>query len=80
MNALAHLLPRPALPSETLPARGCVETPVVALFDRSGDTGEALRRAGLRHWREASQGVVVLAPSPGLRERLYAAGALVVVE
>ncbi|HWL82664.1 MAG TPA: hypothetical protein VNR89_17080 [Roseomonas sp.] len=73
-------LPRPSLSAETLPTRDSIETPMVALFEDAGAASAALRRAGLTRWRQSSPGVVVLAPLPGLREQLYAAGALLVVE
>ncbi|MXP65655.1 hypothetical protein E0493_20095 [Roseomonas sp. M0104] len=73
-------LPRPSLSAETLPARGNIESPMVALFEDACSASAALRRAGLTRWRQSSPGVVVLAPLPGLREQLYAAGALLVVE
>lgn len=79
MPQLALLAPRPAAPGEILPAAGSIDSPLIALFDSGKPVQEALRRAGAVRWQESSPGVVAVAPLPGLRERLYAAGALLVV-
>ncbi|MFC3126578.1 hypothetical protein ACFOD4_16055 [Pseudoroseomonas globiformis] len=71
--------PRPAPATEPLPALGSFDTPIVALFDTAASASVALQRAGVTLWREASPGVVAMAPHPGLREQLYAAGAMLVV-
>jgi len=79
MPQFALLSPRPAAPAEILPPAGSIDSPLIALFDSGKPVQEALRRAGVLQWRESSPGVVALAPQPGLRERLYAAGAMLVV-
>lgn len=79
MLILSQFLPRPAPSPESLRQAGPIEAPLVALFDSAAAAGEALRAAGATLWREDSPGVVTLAPGPGLREKLYAAGAMLVV-
>ncbi|MFC4169256.1 hypothetical protein [Teichococcus aestuarii] len=79
MSILSEFLPRPAPSPENLRRAGSIEAPLIALFDSSVAAGDALRSAGATLWREASPGVVILAPLPGLREKLYAAGAMLVV-
>lgn len=74
-----RFLPRPAPSPESLRAAGPIDSPLIALFDSSGAASDALREAGATLWREDAPGVIVLAPGPGLREKLYAAGAMLVV-
>lgn len=75
---LAHR-PRPATSPETLRDAGPIESPLVALFETAPSAEAALRSAGAVALRHGGDGVVLLAPLPGLRERLYAAGAMLVV-
>jgi hypothetical protein len=70
---------RPAMPPETLRGMAGVEAPLVALFDTAENARAAVRSTGARLLRDASPGVVMVAPASGLRERLYAAGAMLVV-
>lgn len=76
---LSLALPRPAIPTETLRSAGLIEAPLVALFDDAALASSAPGLAGATDWRHRTPCVVVLAPHPGLRERLYAAGAILVV-
>jgi hypothetical protein len=74
-----HDAPRPGQSHETLRRNGLVDAPLVALFDSSDTAWAAVRHTGAQVLRDRSTGVLMLAPSGGLRERLYAAGALLVV-
>ncbi|WP_419896285.1 hypothetical protein [Roseomonas sp. USHLN139] len=76
---LSAPLPRPSAPHDTLRNAGLIESPVVALFDDAELASAAPRRVSATEWRHRTPRVVVLAPDPGLRERLYAAGAILVV-
>ncbi|MCQ4161113.1 hypothetical protein NON00_14405 [Roseomonas sp. GC11] len=71
--------PRPTISPETLRDAGSIEAPLVALFDTPLAADEGIRAAGATPLRQYAPGVVILAPRPGLRERLYAAGAMLVV-
>ncbi|MCI0753918.1 hypothetical protein [Teichococcus vastitatis] len=77
---MPYLAARPVPSTEPLPALGSFDTPVIALFEGREGTASALLRAGVLHWREVSPGVVAMAPAMDLRRRLYAAGALLVVD
>ena len=77
---MSHLAPRPVPSTEPLPASGSFDAPVVALFESRDGAAAALVRAGVTQWREISSGVVAMPPLCGLRDRLYAAGALLVVD
>ncbi|MBI0434346.1 hypothetical protein [Roseomonas sp. KE0001] len=80
MSDIAPLIAhRPAPPVETAFGPAGREAPLVVLFADAAAAEGALRRAGARLLRHRSGGVVTVEPSPGLRERLYAAGALLVV-
>ena len=70
---------RPALPPQTLRHAGEIEAPVVALFESEAAAQAATARTGARTLRRPASGVLTFAPMPGLREDLYAAGALLVV-
>lgn len=70
---------RPAMPAETLRGTPGLDAPLIALFPSDSVAGAALRHAGATLLRKKSAGVVMLAPGPGLREKLYAAGAMLVV-
>jgi hypothetical protein len=71
---------RPALAPDTLLGTHAVEAPLIALFESEEAALAALPRlGGARVLRRPSAGVRMLAPMPGLRETLYAAGALLVV-
>ncbi|WP_159998819.1 hypothetical protein [Roseomonas sp. 18066] len=76
---LSQFLPRPSVPQDTLRRAGLIESPVVALFDDADLASAAPGRVAATEWRHRTPCVVVLAPDPGLRERLYAAGAILVV-
>jgi hypothetical protein len=78
-STLARLPSRPASSPETLRSAGPVEAPLVALFDSAAGAEAALLSTGARLLRNRSPGVIMVAPQPGLRESLYAAGALLVV-
>lgn len=70
---------RPALPPQTLRHAGEVDAPVVALFESEAAAQAASTRTVARTLRRSGGGVLTFAPTPGLREDLYAAGALLVV-
>jgi hypothetical protein len=76
---LSDTLSRPAAPQDTLRHAGLIEAPVVALFEDAELASAAPARVSASAWRHRTPCVVVLAPEPGLRERLYAAGAILVV-
>ncbi|MBO1074267.1 hypothetical protein [Roseomonas marmotae] len=52
---------------------------VIALFESEEIADAALHDLGTEVLQRASAGVRMLTPAPGLREMLYAAGALLVV-
>ncbi|MFC7551703.1 hypothetical protein ACFQU7_04380 [Pseudoroseomonas wenyumeiae] len=57
-----------------------VEAPLIALYENEAAAEAALPRLGsIRVLGQSSSGVRMLAPAPGLRETLYASGALLVV-
>lgn len=56
-----------------------VEVPLVAIFANNGAALAAVEATGAELMRLAAPGVVFLRPSQGLVERLYAAGAGMVV-
>jgi hypothetical protein len=70
---------RPSRSPKTLRAAGLVEAPLVALFDSQAGADAALASTGGRLLSNRSQGVITMAPAAGLRESLYAAGAMLVV-
>ncbi|WP_147426093.1 hypothetical protein [Teichococcus wenyumeiae] len=71
---------RPSLASETLRGPCAVEAPLIALYENEAAAEAALPRLGsIRVLGQSSSGVRMLAPAPGLRETLYASGALLVV-
>jgi hypothetical protein len=70
---------RPAQPFESASISDSNETMLLALFEDAAMASAAIRHTGARLLREASPGVVMLAADQGLRERLYAAGAMLVV-
>ena len=55
------------------------EVPLVAVFANDGAALAAVQATGAELMRLAAPGVVFLRPSQGLMERLYAAGAGIVV-
>lgn len=55
------------------------DAPILALFEDQAAAQAATARTGARMLRRAAHGVLTFAPAPGLREDLYAAGALLVV-
>jgi hypothetical protein len=77
--AISPQCPATAPPTETMRPAGDIEAPVVALFESEAAARAASVRTGARMLRHASHGVMTLAPARGLREDLYAAGALLVV-
>jgi hypothetical protein len=70
---------RPAASHETLIGQGGAEAPMLALFENAATAHAAILHTGARVLRDKSPGVVMLMPDNGLRERLYAAGAMLVV-
>jgi hypothetical protein len=71
---------RPSLAPETLLGPLAVEAPLIALYESEEAAEAALPRLGdIRVLGQSSSGVRMLAPAPGLREILYATGALLVV-
>lgn len=76
---LAPSSARPAASPETLISRGGAEAPMLALFENAATAQAAILHTGARVLRDNSPGVVMLVPDQGLRERLYAAGAMLVV-
>jgi hypothetical protein len=70
---------RPSRSPETLRPTGLVEAPLVALFDSQAGAEAALASIGGRLLSNRSQGVITMEPAAGLRESLYAAGAMLVV-
>jgi hypothetical protein len=71
---------RPSLAPETLPGFRAVEAPMMALYESEEAAEAALPHLGaFRVLGQSSSGVRMLAPAPGLRETLYATGALLVV-
>ncbi|EHM00053.1 hypothetical protein HMPREF9946_02747 [Acetobacteraceae bacterium AT-5844] len=81
MGAMSRtpLPPRPAASHETLIGRGQIEAPIVALFENAAMAEAAILHTGATVLGDRSPGVVMLAAAQGLRERLYAAGAMLVV-
>jgi hypothetical protein len=79
-GAMFTALPRPAKPHETLRGPYGVDAPMIALFENEHTARLAvLNLTEARVLRHPRPGVRMLAPAPGLRETLYAAGALLVV-
>ncbi|MBC9177547.1 hypothetical protein [Pseudoroseomonas ludipueritiae] len=71
---------RPFLAPEPRPGRHAVEAPLIALYESEEAAEAALPHlGGIRVLGQSSSGVRMLAPAPGLRETLYASGALLVV-
>ncbi len=71
---------RPGHSPETLSGSHKAEAPLIALFENEETAEAALHHlSGARVVRHPAAGVRMLAPAPGLREMLYAAGAMLVV-
>lgn len=71
---------RPSLPPRPRPDADAVEAPLIALYESEEAAEAALPCLGeVRVLGQSSSGVRMLAPAPGLRETLYASGALLVV-
>lgn len=71
---------RPSLAPEPRSIPCAVETALIALYESEEAAEAALPRLeGIRVLGQSSSGVRMLAPAPGLRETLYATGALLVV-
>jgi hypothetical protein len=77
---LTNTATRPVCVPKPLPGSRAVDAAVIALFESEEAAQAALPRLdGIRVLGQSASGVRMLAPAPGLRETLYATGALLVV-
>ncbi len=78
MSAIA-IPTRSATRPEPLIDQGAAGPALLALFESTASAQAAILSIGARVMRDNTHGVVTLAADSGLRDKLYAAGALLVV-
>ena len=66
-------------PPAVAPAAIMADAPLVAIFPNDDDALAAVAETSAELLRSPAPGVLLLRPARGLSERLYAAGAVVVV-